>query len=343
MREGDNPNKTKTNINFNYTHQVIIPVFIPNEEGYFKDTFAVFKFCINSLINTSHKQTYISIINNGSCPVVTKYLDDLFLNKQIHEIIHTANIGKINAILKGLVGIDIELVTISDQDILFQKGWQSETLSIFNNFSKAGVVGLIPMLDLYRNNSENCILDYLFSNKMKLESIKDIQSMRMFYDSIWGHQEYDENFFKKILVVNSKNLNIAVVGSGHLVATYKRTIFNSLKSTFSKDLLSAKSEMKFLDLPPSQLGYYRLTTANNYAFHMGNKFEDWMVNYLPSKDKSVNQIMLSNSTHFFNLNLSKKIIHTVKRQFVKRIVFSGVFYKLFLRHKDIKVQNFKPL
>jgi len=343
MREGDNPNKSKTDLNFNYTHQVIIPVFIPNEEGYFKDAFTIFKLCIQSLINTSHKQTYISIINNGSCPIVTNYLDDLFLNKQIQEIIHTANIGKINAILKGLVGIDIELVTISDQDILFQKEWQSETLSVFNNFSKAGVVGLIPMLELYRNNSENCILDFLFSKKMNLENIKEVQSMRMFYDSIWGYQKYDENFFKKILVVNSNNKNVAIVGSGHLVATYKRTIFNSLPSTLSKDLLSAQSEMKFLDLPPSQLGYYRLTTANNYAFHMGNKFEDWMVNYLPSKDKNAKQILLSDSNHYFNLNLSKKIIHKLKRQFVKRIVFSGIFYKLFLIQKGVEVKNIKSL
>ena len=37
MRIGFNPNKDKLQSILEYTHQVIIPVYIPNEEGYFFD------------------------------------------------------------------------------------------------------------------------------------------------------------------------------------------------------------------------------------------------------------------------------------------------------------------
>ena len=43
MRIGFNPNSNKI-ININEaSHRVIIPIYIPNNEGYFKDSFNVFK------------------------------------------------------------------------------------------------------------------------------------------------------------------------------------------------------------------------------------------------------------------------------------------------------------
>lgn len=66
MRVGINPNKFDNPKGKKYLHQVIIPVFIPNTEGYFRDSFKIFKLCIDSLLNTVHLNTYITIVNNGS-------------------------------------------------------------------------------------------------------------------------------------------------------------------------------------------------------------------------------------------------------------------------------------
>jgi len=38
MRIGFNPHKDKIQEVSEYVHQVIIPVYIPNQEGYFKDS-----------------------------------------------------------------------------------------------------------------------------------------------------------------------------------------------------------------------------------------------------------------------------------------------------------------
>ena len=44
MRIGFNPNKDKKLIKSDDFHQVIIPVYIPNNKGYFKDSFIILKY-----------------------------------------------------------------------------------------------------------------------------------------------------------------------------------------------------------------------------------------------------------------------------------------------------------
>ena len=55
MRLGFNPHKDKKQIKSDYFHQVVIPVYIPNEEGYFKDSFVILQYCLQSLFKTDRK------------------------------------------------------------------------------------------------------------------------------------------------------------------------------------------------------------------------------------------------------------------------------------------------
>ena len=82
MRQGSNPNKEINNEGSFFIHQIIVPVYIPNEEDYFKDALKILKTCLNSLFNTIHDRTYITIVNNGSCESVVNYLDKLFSDKK---------------------------------------------------------------------------------------------------------------------------------------------------------------------------------------------------------------------------------------------------------------------
>ena len=97
MRVGYNPYKDQI-LEETYHHQVVIPVYIPNQEGYFKDSFAILKLCLESLWTTVHEKTFITIVNNGSEKIVADYLDLLLKENKIQELIHTENIGKLNAI-----------------------------------------------------------------------------------------------------------------------------------------------------------------------------------------------------------------------------------------------------
>lgn len=100
MRIGDNPQRNKKVNLGDYFHQVIVPVYIPNLEDYYKESFEVFKLCIESLIKTCHSKTYISVISNGSCTEVNDYIIKLYNQKKIQDFTITQSIGKLNSILK---------------------------------------------------------------------------------------------------------------------------------------------------------------------------------------------------------------------------------------------------
>ncbi|KFF18257.1 glycosyltransferase family A protein [Flavobacterium hydatis] len=275
MRIGFNPHKDQVLPKSEYLHQVIIPVYIPNQEGYFKDSFEILKLCLNSLFCTVHKKTFITIINNGSDIVIAEYLDLLFKQDKIQEIIHTENIGKLNAILKGLAGNNIELVTISDSDVMFLPNWQVETSRVFTTVPDAGVVGIVPQFKMYEHYCGNVIFDNLFNKKLKLIPVKNKEALIRFYDSIGWDRSYNQDYLKFNLGIEvKKDLNV-LVGSGHFVATYKKDIFGELISFISYKM-GGDSE-RYLDKLPLKKDYWRLTTQDNYAYHMGNVIEDWML------------------------------------------------------------------
>lgn len=336
MRIGDNPNKFSIEKVKHYNHQVIIPVYIPNEEGYFKDSLAVFELCVQSLLATINSSTYVTIVNNGSGKKVTDYLNTLAIENKIQEVIHTTNIGKINAVLKGVVGIHADIVTVSDQDIMFKENWQSATFEVFNNFENVGVVGLIPMFNLFKSYSSNTIFDYLFSKRLRFTAVKNPSDMVKFYDSIWSSRHYDKKCLERYLTIQSKNGLYAVVGSGHVVASYRKSIFDSLPSSFTKDLLSGESDRDYLDLPPLKLGFYRLTTDENYAYHMGNGFENWM-------QKKCESIVLNAKPTAVQLSkpvqrkgmLFMKIKSYFKKVIIHKILLNRMFLSVFIKQKSI--------
>ena len=66
MRIGYNPLRNELHKPSDFKHQVIIPVYLPNAEGYFKDGLRILDYCLQSLFKTAHSKTFITIINNGS-------------------------------------------------------------------------------------------------------------------------------------------------------------------------------------------------------------------------------------------------------------------------------------
>lgn len=312
MRIGLNPYKNQLLDMAEYSHQVIIPVFIPNQEGYFKDSFAIFKLCLESLFKTIHANTFITIVNNGSCSEVRHFIDALLANHQIHEVIHTDNIGKLNAIYKGLVGNKIALVTISDADVLFANHWQSETVTIFNKFPKAGVVGLVPQFSMFKSNCENVILSNIFSSKLKFLPAKNPEAMVKFYDSIGWERDYNQDYLRFVLGLEADDDLKVLIGSGHFVATYKRTAFDSIH-LYSDYKMGGKA-LNYLDVQPLRTNHWRLTTYDNFAYHMGNVAEPWMydlANQIPPPTASESYIPMpkSNSTPLWWNLIRNKIFH----------------------------------
>lgn len=274
MRVGLNPNKNKVIEDSGYFHQIIIPVYIPHFNDYYRDNFSILKLCLESLFKTTHKKTHISIVNNGSCEEVVIFLNNLYQEKKIHTLINTENIGKVNAIFKGLVGTTFELVTISDADVLFLNNWQDETYKVFLGFPKAGTVCPTPSSKSFSYLTANILRTHLFSHKLKFDSVKDPEALKSFALSVGNKGFYNQYHLSKILSVSNGKIS-AIVGAGHFVATYRGVIFQDFSFKFSKFKMG-NSLTNSIDIQTVKKGFWRLSTLNNFAYHMGNTEEPWM-------------------------------------------------------------------
>ena len=338
MRIGLNPHKDKLQKESDYLHQIIIPVYIPNQEGYFKESFKIFKLCVTSLLNTIHDKTFVTIVNNGSAKEIKEYLDELHDEKKIHEVIHTQNIGKLNAILKGLSGNTIELVTISDADVLFLSNWQSETIKVFKTIPNAGVVGIVPQFKMYETNCGTLLFDNFFNKNLKFIPIKNKNALVRFYDSIGWDRNYNHDYLKFGLGLQVNDLKV-FVGSGHFVATYKKDMFQEIK-TFIGYKLGGDSET-YLDVAPLKNGYWRVTTYDNYASHLGNAWENWMDEI--SFDQQQNDYV------DYNFKVNKKsnsIAYFIKNRLFIKFISIKWMVKLFFKWKGLPkqmIQNYNDI
>lgn len=327
MRIGSNPNKQVSQTESEYKHQIIIPVYIPNEENYFKDGLKILMLSLESLFNTIHKKTYITIVNNGSCKNVSTYLDQLFLEKKINELIHTDNIGKINAVFKGLAGNNIEMVTIADSDVMFLPNWQVETLKIFKVIPNAGVVGITPQFKMYEANCGNIIFENFFNKKLKFMPVKNPNALIHFYNSIGWDRNYNQDYLKYALGFDYDNLK-CFVGAGHYVATYKKDMFEELYTFIGGKKVAGIGE-DYLDNKALEKGYWRLTTYDNYAYHMGNIYEDWMQK---THHQEHNDCLYSN---FQRNKKTNELIYFIKNRLFVKFFSKNWMVKLFLKWKEL--------
>jgi hypothetical protein len=327
MRIGLNPYKDQPQEASEYIHQIIIPVFIPSHEGYFANSLQILKLCLKSLFATTHSKTFITIVNNGSDAIVVDYLDSLFQDRKIHELIHTASIGKLNAILKGLAGNNIELVTIADSDVLFLSNWQQATDEVFKTIPKAGVVGVVPQYRTFMTRCENILWEKWYDKNLKFLPIKNPKALEHFYKSVGWHDWKPE--FQNIALGYEAHSGLKVyLGSGHFVATYKKDMFNEIV-TYIGFKMGGLSE-DYLDQCPLKKDYWRLTTYDNFAYHMGNVYEDWMNEIVHSNDNDYQ--FGSNFPTFKTINSIK---YFLKTKVLRKIFKSRKVRMLFYTYKKL--------
>lgn len=337
MRIGFNPNKDKENEHSYFVHQVIVPVYIPTNEGYFKDSFKILQYCLESLFKTAHSKTFISIINNGSNTETRNYLDKLYEEGVIHELIHTSNIGKLNAILKGISGCEFGIITITDADVLFLNGWQKATYDVFESFPRSGAVCPVPSSKVLKQYTYPILLENFFSKEVQFSPVKNPVAMRNFAKSIGEPDFYNQHHLSDNLTISSEKSK-AVIGAGHFVTTYKGKIFNSMENRYSNFRMGGDSERSFLDKPVADLGYWRLSTENNFAYHMGNVNEPWMSEKVKNlKDESKALVQLPVLEEIKNSRLS----NFLKAKIFARILFKRRIWIWFLQYKGLSKEASK--
>lgn len=323
MRVGMNPQKKENKLLLKTNHRVIIVVFIPSLEGYYQSVFEVLKLNLQSLIATKNEFCELTVVNNGSCKIVLDYLNEMFLDKKIDSVIHhNTNIGKIDALIGAARTARENLITLTDIDILFVNGWQEKVEEIFNSFKNVGSVSPIPTRNSHTYGTISTLNKILLKRvNFSFESIKEnLEAQNKFFESFGWEKETDENLKWPVLKNNDVK---AVLGSNHQVLTIRKDIlFKYVPTKPSLTLVGNQSEYNYVDLPIDLSGKMRLSTYNNYAFHMGNKVEDWMIEV--QKNNESIPFNKNNSSNKFeieeaNKNKINRIYYKINKKFVKKI------------------------
>lgn len=340
MRKGANISKDVLLNPSVSSHRVVIPLYIPNEEDYYKESYPIFEYCLFSVIKTSATPLKISVVSNNSCDSVNDKLYELQKKGFIDElIIEKEAIGKINSILKALRTAEERLITITDADVLFCNGWEEAVSEVFEAFPKAGAVSPVPVFRKHFHLTANIWIRHLFSKRLFFKPVKNSAALTRFANSI-GWPWLDEKWRDAIGTLESKNGTIAVLGCPHFVATYKREVFYELPRMNSRFKLGGDSEHLYTDLPVIKSGGYRLATYDNYAYHLGNQIEPWVeeryaaLQEVPKKENLYEQLSVLKKNRF-EYFLSEFLF--------KKILYFQIIKKFLLKSKGLtplQVKNF---
>ena len=338
MRKGNNPTKDiKLKSSF-ASHRVIIPLYIPKEEDYYKEAYKIFEYCLFSLIKTCETKLKISVISNGCCSTVNSKLFQLQLQGYIDElIIEKEPIGKINSILKALRTAQERLITITDADVFFINGWEKAVVAVFEAFPKAGAVSPVPVFRNHLHFTSNIWMRYIFSKKLFFRPVKNPQAMERFAQSL-GWFSLEERFKDIIGTLKANNGTLAVLGCSHFVATYKREVFEIMPNGDSAYKLGGDSERLYTDEPVVKMGGYRLATVDNYAYHLGNHFEPWMEQIF-QEIKEVDKEK-KNYDHFKKLRKSP-FEYYISEKIFKQVFYYKNIYNFILMKKGISREKMK--
>jgi hypothetical protein len=329
MRVGSNPQKSERKITLTTHHRIVVVVYIPNGEGFYEHSLEVFKTCLNSLISTINPNAAITVVNNGSHEKVSNFLNLYLAEKKIDTLIsYNINIGKIDALIGAARGAREKYITLTDADILFTTGWQENVEEIFLNFFNVGSVSPIPVREgLYFGTSS--VLKQILLRKIKFKSMpipENFKAYNRYLESInWDLETKEDNNWN---VVESNNCK-ANIGSGHQVLTIDRNIlFETVPTNPSLTLVGGSSENDYVDFSIDKANKLRLSTYHNYAYHMGNKLENWMTDLqnnnkksdINSKNKLDTQSIDLHYNWFFNkkAGLQKSIVKKLFKVFYQK-------------------------
>lgn len=319
MRSGVNPQKFKQEENIPKFHRVIIPVHIPNiTEEYYKESLQVLEYCFKSLFQTINPEfTSVTIVNNNSHSDANKIIDSFLIDGKIDKYIeYGENKGKVYAVINEARSSYEPFITIADADVLFFPGWEKAVFKIFIAYNKAGVVSPVPSqnLGLYKNCS--IFFDKYLNRCIKYAKVVKDEDCDLFLKGLGNSELLTRNNSKYSWKEKQYYLQDpvqALIGANHYVATYRKEVLVYNK-TFPTSKFKKGYEEKYLDEPSDKLGWYRLSTPQTFAYHVGNKTDD-----IISRNNSSNDLLTKDDIEGINSVKKSPIPYILKRLFFKSL------------------------
>jgi len=329
MRVGLNPMNEEKLAEKHFAHRIVMPVYIPNAEGYFEDSFEVLKLSIDSLLKTINSVTAVTIINNACTSEVTSYLRELLAEKSIDQLIENAiNKGKVDPVASILKGALEPLITITDADVLFKVGWQEEVEKIFFAIPNVGMVSPLPLPARYRYYSKWSLYFGFTRNCFFLKKNFDVDSVQKFRESVNRFNGFSD-IEKQPLGLRYNNVE-AIMGSSHFCATYNKAIAKWIPNASSGNKFNG-AEVLFLDKPVENAGLMRLATNKGWVYHIGNKVEPWMYELQEANKLSPTSKNVQTADYHFNNKgflYKPKFINNVIGRIIDSVKFKNLIFAI---------------
>ena len=276
MRTGINAEKASPTLERFGRHRVIVPVYIPSTDGYFSQSRAVLRLCLESLRRTTADRASVSVVSNGSAEAVNDELRARFDEGWIDQLVlNRRNWGKIDAVASVLRGSFEPLVTVSDADVLFRPGWLDAIEDLFARFPECGSASPAPLPFALWHYTSATILGGIVRGELAFRKVVPDDDLDRFARSIGRPDVFDPEVRDAQLIVGRAG-SYACVGCGHFVCTLRREVVAAMPSGPSLRALGGRADERWLDIPADRAGLWRLSTTRAYAWHMGNTPEPWM-------------------------------------------------------------------
>ena len=275
MRVGSNPLRRQKVLPPYRRHRIIVPVYIPGVDGYFKEALEVFRMSLASLLATvDPNHTAITLIDNACVPEVEALvLPELRAGRIDRYIRHEVNRGKSDPVVGELRASYEPLLTIADSDVLFLHGWQREIENIFEAFPAAVAVSPSPAPNLLHYAVASTWLQAVTKWRIRLEKRVDEADLDQFEASV-GKDIFDAACRRQQFILRGRRGHEALLGAGHFVISFRRECFTGFD--YSPGLEGTGSGDRLIDEHVDASGGLRLATIQAWVKHMGNVPEDWM-------------------------------------------------------------------
>lgn len=280
MRVGIHPLKNKSALPPYKRHRVVVPVYIPSDEGYFASAVDIFHMSFQSLLATiDPEHVSITVIDNACMSEVSDFLRQALYEGRIDKLVCNAqNRGKVAPVVGELLSSHEQFVTLADADVIFQHGWLAAVEEIFQTWPCAGAVSPAAQSNVAFYSNDVTWLYGVLSGQVRHGKFVSDDDMLQFAQSVSNERLYSIKDLRSQYALRRNGVE-ALIGGGHFVITLRRCCYDQFSYQPLNEGLGAKG-MRQIDTQIDSGGWLRLSTTKAYALHMGNTPEPWMMNRL---------------------------------------------------------------
>jgi hypothetical protein len=277
MRQGQNPAKMGLNAYQPRSLGIALLSYIPNQEGFFKNSLEVLKYQIAS-IHASTKDFDLLVFDNGSCPEVREELRRLSDKGLIGILILSQyNLGKVGAINWLLSAMPNEWICYSDGDMFFRPGWLESSQAVFEAFPAAGLVFAQPTLFDTLRGTGQAYHQLEKDDRYKLsEMIIPAESVKEYVLGFGVSPEIEKSLLETpVPIVEEISSGVrAVISGAHNQFLVRGEVARRIVPLPAKLALSPVEDSAF-NRRVDDLGYLQLSTIEPLTFHVGNQLDAW--------------------------------------------------------------------